>query len=131
MIPSPTPLYVDKTLPLGWYRQVSQRQTGSSAGRYDVFIFSPFGLKKRFSSRNALKQYFEKTNETILNADDFDFSVYGKNNPTPYPRCSVEQESASFQNEDVSQDPNISIDTPNIVGQNNTTIQPNFIEKQF
>ena len=74
-----TPLYEDDTLPQGWHRKVSQRKSGASAGRYEVFIIGPNG--KRFRSRNELKTFFEKTGETTLNPDDFDFSTFGRNNP--------------------------------------------------
>ena len=74
-----TPLYEDDTLPQGWHRKVSQRKSGASAGRYEVFIIGPSG--KRFRSRNELKTFFEKTGETKLNPDDFDFSTFGRNNP--------------------------------------------------
>ena len=68
-----------QTLPFGWKRKVSQRKSGASAGRYEVFIIGPTG--KRFRSRNELKTFFEKTGETKLNPDDFDFSTFGRNNP--------------------------------------------------
>lgn len=77
--PNRVPLFEDKTLPAGWHRKVSQRKTGASAGRYEVFIIGPTG--KRFRSRNELKSYFEKTGETQLDPDDFDFSTFGRNNP--------------------------------------------------
>ena len=77
--PNRTPLYEDETLPPGWHRKVSQRKSGASAGRYEVFIIGPTG--KRFRSRNELKTFFEKTGETGLNPDDFDFSTFGRNNP--------------------------------------------------
>ena len=77
--PTRTTRFEDMTLPGGWYRRVSQRKSGASAGRYDVFIIGPSG--KRFRSRNELKTFFEKTGETTLNPDDFDFSTFGRNNP--------------------------------------------------
>ena len=70
---------LSQTLPFGWKRKVSQRKSGASAGRYEVFIIGPTG--KRFRSRNELKTFFEKTGETKLNPDDFDFSTFGRNNP--------------------------------------------------
>ena len=76
--PNRTPLMEDDTLPPGWHRKVSQRKSGASAGRYEVFIIGPTG--KRFRSRNELKSFFEKTGETSLNPDDFDFSTFGRNN---------------------------------------------------
>ena len=75
--PNRTPLFEDDTLPPGWHRKVSQRKSGASAGRYEVFIIGP--SHKRFRSRNELKSFFEKTGETTLNPDDFDFSTFGRN----------------------------------------------------
>ena len=87
--PTRTTLFEDTTLPRGWYRKVSQRKSGASAGRYDVFIIGPSG--KRFRSRNEIKTFLEKTGETTLNPDDFDFSTHGRNNPKKMhlvPSCS-------------------------------------------
>ena len=75
--PNRTPLFEDDTLPPGWHRKVSQRKSGASAGRYEVFIIGP--THKRFRSRNELKSFFEKTGEKDLNPDDFDFSTFGRN----------------------------------------------------
>ena len=86
-------------MPSGWHRKVSQRKSGASAGRYEVFIIGKFDFfekmienrnylscfvgptGKRFRSRNELKSWFEKQGETNLNPDDFDFSTFGRNNP--------------------------------------------------
>lgn len=75
--PTRTPLYNDERLPSGWHRKVSQRKTGASAGRFEVFIIGPTG--KRFRSRNELKAFFEKTGETVLTPEHFDFSTFGTN----------------------------------------------------
>ena len=69
------PLYEDERLPPFWHRRVSQRKSGASAGRYEVFIIGPTG--KRFRSRNELKSFFEKTGEKSLDPDEFDFSPFG------------------------------------------------------
>ena len=61
----------------GWHRKVSQRKSGASAGRFEVFIIGPTG--KRFRSRNELKAFFEKTGETTLQPEHFDFSTFGTN----------------------------------------------------
>ena len=39
--PNRLPLYNDERLPPGWHRKVSQRKSGASIGRYEVFIISP------------------------------------------------------------------------------------------
>ena len=75
--PNRTPLYQDDRLPTGWHRKVSQRKSGASAGRYEVFIIGPTG--KRFRSRNELKAFFEKTGESVLTPEHFDFSTFGTN----------------------------------------------------
>ena len=66
--------FSDKTLPLGWIRKLKQRKNGKQAGRWDVYIYSPCGVK--FTSRKKLKRFFKKNN---LNYDpeDFDFTPYG------------------------------------------------------
>ena len=75
--PNRTPLYVDDRLPPGWHRKVSQRKSGASAGRYEVFIIGPTG--KRFRSKNELKAFFDKTGETVLQPEHFDFTTWGSN----------------------------------------------------
>ena len=60
--------------------QVSQRKSGASAGRYEVFIIGPQG--KRFRSRNELKAYVQKTGNNTFDPDDFDFSTFGSSNIT-------------------------------------------------
>eukprot|EP00095_Tigriopus_kingsejongensis_P005761 snap_masked-scaffold51_size454968-processed-gene-1.4 protein:Tk05761 transcript:snap_masked-scaffold51_size454968-processed-gene-1.4-mRNA-1 annotation:"achain solution structure of the matrix attachment region-binding domain of chicken mecp2" len=67
--------FTDKTLPPGWIRKLKQRKHGKQAGRWDVYIYSPCGVK--FASRKKLKGFFEKNN---LNHDpeDFDFTPYGR-----------------------------------------------------
>ena len=79
--PNRSPLYLDNRLPAGWHRKVSQRKSGASAGRYEVFIIGPTG--KRFRSRNEMRTFFEKTsNDSNIDPDDFDFSIFGSNNIT-------------------------------------------------
>jgi len=75
--PNRVPKYHDERLPAGWHRKVSQRKSGASAGRFEVFIIGPTG--KRFRSRNELKAFFEKTGETVLQPEHFDFSTFGTN----------------------------------------------------
>lgn len=33
------PLFDDPNLPEGWYRKVVQRQTGATAGQWDVYVY--------------------------------------------------------------------------------------------
>jgi len=74
-----TPMFEDNTLPQGWHRKVTQRKSGASAGKYDVLIIGP--TKQKFRSSNELKNFFNKTGETSLNLKQFDFSIFGRNNP--------------------------------------------------
>lgn len=69
------PACVDPRLPEGWTRRVVQRKKGASAGKFDVYIFSPEG--KKFRSRKELKAFL-LGNDLLLNVDGFDFSVSGK-----------------------------------------------------
>ncbi|CAN0106066.1 unnamed protein product [Lampetra fluviatilis] len=59
-------------MPEGWRRLVMQRQAGETAGRYDVYIFSPSG--KKFRSRPELVLFLKTLGDTAPSADDFDFS---------------------------------------------------------
>ena len=67
--------FSDKTLPPGWVRKLKQRKHGKQAGRWDVYIYSPCGVK--FASRKKLKGFFEKNNLTY-DPEDFDFTPYGR-----------------------------------------------------
>ena len=69
------PMYIDNRLPQGWYRKVSKRKHGKTAGSYDVYLFSP--ELKRFRSKMELRAYFEKIGETRLQLEQFDFSAFG------------------------------------------------------
>ena len=71
------PLYIDDRLPPGWYRKVTKRKCGKTAGTYNVIIYSP--KHGRFRSRNEVKKYFDKIGECTLKVEQFDFSVSGKN----------------------------------------------------
>ena len=67
--------FQDKSLPPGWVRKLKCRKHGKQAGRWDVYIYSPCGVK--FASKKKLKAFFEKNN---LNYDieEFDFTPYGR-----------------------------------------------------
>lgn len=70
-----SPLFDDPSLPTGWYRKVVQRQTGATAGQWDVYVYNPEG--KKFRSRNELRTHFNQIG-SAMNSEDFDFSVKGK-----------------------------------------------------
>lgn len=59
-------------LPEGWLRKVCQRKRGRSAGKYDVYIYSPSG--RRFRSRRELASYLGGPYCT-LSISQFNFSV--------------------------------------------------------
>ncbi|XP_042206583.1 methyl-CpG-binding protein 2-like isoform X3 [Homarus americanus] len=46
--------------PDGWSRVVVQRTTGATAGKFDVYYFSPIGKKLR--SRNEVRTHCERNN---------------------------------------------------------------------
>jgi len=67
--------FTDKSLPPGWIRKLKQRKHGKQQGRWDVYIYSPCGVK--FASRKKLKAFFEKNN-LRYDPEDFDFTPYGR-----------------------------------------------------
>ncbi|XP_067931910.1 methyl-CpG-binding protein 2-like [Watersipora subatra] len=72
-----SPMLTDPNLPPGWTRKVTQRTMGASAGKYDVYIFSPDGKKIR--SKTDLMLYLVKNN-LDLDPNSIDFSVRGRAN---------------------------------------------------
>ena len=67
--------FSDTTLPHGWVRKLKQRKHGKQAGRWDVYIYSPCGVK--FASRKKLRNFFDK-NSLQYDPEDFDFTPYGR-----------------------------------------------------
>lgn len=67
--------FQDKSLPPGWVRKLKCRKHGKQAGRWDVYIYSPCGVK--FASKKKLKAFFEK-NQLTYDIEEFDFTPYGR-----------------------------------------------------
>ncbi|KAK7072346.1 hypothetical protein SK128_016378 [Halocaridina rubra] len=63
----------DDTIPVpdGWHREAVQRMGGASAGKYDVYYFSPLGKKLR--SKAEVLRYCETHNLTV-NIEEFIFT---------------------------------------------------------
>lgn len=70
------PLYVDYTLPPGWYRNVKQ----SSPGNWDVQIS---GHGRRFRCKDELEKYVEESGITEIVAEDVDFTIWGRGKEPP------------------------------------------------
>nr|XP_060622243.1 methyl-CpG-binding domain protein 4 isoform X2 [Anolis sagrei ordinatus] len=76
-----------KGVPEGWERIIKQRQTGKTAGKYDIYFVSPQGKKLR--SKHALLDYFKKNGETGLKLEDFDFTASVQKNKQRYKESSI------------------------------------------
>ncbi|XP_060074997.1 uncharacterized protein LOC132554704 [Ylistrum balloti] len=74
-----SPMLHDKNLPEGWSRRVVQRLNGKSAGKYDVYIYSPSGKKMRSKTELAT---FVQEKQLDLDVEAFDFTVRGKHHST-------------------------------------------------
>ncbi|XP_075039815.1 methyl-CpG-binding domain protein 4 [Mixophyes fleayi] len=61
-----------ETLPEGWKKIIKQRQSGKTAGKYDLLFVSPQGTKLR--SRCALVRYLN-SNHVKIKIEDFGFLV--------------------------------------------------------
>nr|XP_025955439.1 methyl-CpG-binding domain protein 4 isoform X2 [Dromaius novaehollandiae] len=85
--------------PRGWERLVKQRRSGKTAGKYDVYFVSPEGHKLR--SKSALVDYFRKTGETTLKAEDFDFTAPSQSSSrSRAKRCSTKAVRTVLEKED-------------------------------
>ncbi|XP_075618650.1 methyl-CpG-binding domain protein 4 isoform X2 [Balearica regulorum gibbericeps] len=85
--------------PSGWQKLTRQRQSGRTAGRIDVYFVSPEGNKLR--SKSALVEYFRKTGETTLKAEDFDFTApYQRRTHVRVKRYSTKAVGTVLENED-------------------------------
>ncbi|KAG1686909.1 Methyl-CpG-binding domain protein 4 [Nymphon striatum] len=69
---SEEPMLEEPDLPKGWMRKVVQRQSGVSAGKFDVYVYSPDN--KKFRSRTELSHYLDQTNSPLF-IQQFDFTV--------------------------------------------------------
>uniref|UniRef100_A0A3Q3XCA8 MBD domain-containing protein n=1 Tax=Mola mola TaxID=94237 RepID=A0A3Q3XCA8_MOLML len=61
------------TMPPGWIREVKQRKAGKTAGKLDIYIISPQGL--RFRSRPSLHAFLLQNEELNLDINLFDFTA--------------------------------------------------------
>lgn len=62
---------VNQNLPEGWVRKVVVRKSGKTAGQFDIYIYSPDGIK--FRSRPDIAAYLART-KSNLKLEDFNFS---------------------------------------------------------
>ncbi|XP_068196846.1 methyl-CpG-binding domain protein 4 [Antennarius striatus] len=60
-------------MPPGWIREVRQRKRGKTAGKMDVYIISPQGLK--FRSRSSLHAFLLENREEKLDISLFNFTA--------------------------------------------------------
>ncbi|XP_044067904.1 methyl-CpG-binding domain protein 4 isoform X2 [Siniperca chuatsi] len=68
------------TMPPGWIREVKQRKAGKTAGKLDIYITSPQGLK--FRSRASLHAFLLKDGDGNLDINLFDFTASKCNDVT-------------------------------------------------
>ena len=69
----PTTLQKDPRLPEGWMRKLVKRTIGPSAGSYDVYIYTPDGVRIR--STNELRLYIYEHGITNIDPDEIEFKV--------------------------------------------------------
>ncbi|XP_075370095.1 methyl-CpG-binding domain protein 4 isoform X3 [Mycteria americana] len=86
-------------VPGGWQKVTKRRQSGRTAGRIDVYFVSPEGNKIR--SKSGLVEYFRKTGEMTLKAEDFDFTApYQRSIHSRVKRYSTKAARTVLENED-------------------------------
>ncbi|XP_052064055.1 methyl-CpG-binding domain protein 4-like [Mytilus californianus] len=100
-----SPMLHDKNLPDGWTRSVVQRLAGKSAGKYDVYLYSPNG--KKFRSKTELAVYFRDSNIKDLIAEDFDFTVRGKHHSANQGGVNRKRKSTAVEHEKPVKTPKI------------------------
>ncbi|XP_034552466.1 methyl-CpG-binding domain protein 4 [Notolabrus celidotus] len=61
------------TMPPGWIREVRQRKAGKTAGKLDIYITSPQGLK--FRSKASLNAFLLKNGECNIDVNLFGFAT--------------------------------------------------------
>lgn len=69
-------LTTPKSLPPGWKREVVVRKNGLSAGKSDVYYYSPCG--KKFRSKPQIAKYLGDNHNLDLSCFDFSRGAYGE-----------------------------------------------------
>uniref|UniRef100_A0A8P4G1M3 Methyl-CpG-binding domain protein 4 n=1 Tax=Dicentrarchus labrax TaxID=13489 RepID=A0A8P4G1M3_DICLA len=91
-------------MPPGWIREVRQRKAGKTAGKLDVYITSPQGLK--FRSRASLHAFLLKHGEENLDINLFDFTALKGNDittPSQVKQRGKKKKHADAQQEDATE----------------------------
>jgi len=73
--PEVAPMFRDPSLPQGWTRQLVLRTRGNTAGKYDVYIYTPDGAKLR--SVNEVRSYLSRRGLTGIQPEHISFRVGG------------------------------------------------------
>ncbi|KFM64166.1 Methyl-CpG-binding domain protein 4, partial [Stegodyphus mimosarum] len=88
-----------KTVPEGWRKEIRKRKKGRTAGRHDVYFYSP--SNEVFRSKRGLQKYLEET-RSDLRITDFDFSW---NNGMSYSLKEINSSKPGIENDNLK-DPN-------------------------
>jgi len=81
--PEVAPMFRDPSLPQGWTRQLVLRTRGNTAGKYDVYIYTPDGAKLR--SVNEVRSYLSRRGLTGIQPEHISFRVGGPPGRCPPP----------------------------------------------